>query len=127
MKIDAHQRFVLDHIAKPRIGDGVMEPWATDIRRLATFPNVLCKLSGMVTEANWHTWKSADFTPYLDIVFEAFGADRVMIGSDWPVCTASASYARVMSVAIDYIGRLSPNEQKMALGENASKFYGVHE
>jgi len=120
------QRFVLDHIAKPRIKDGVMEPWATDIRRLAAFPNVSCKVSGMVTEAQWHAWRSADFLPYLDIVFETFGADRVMIGSDWPVCTLSAPYGQVISVVTEYIRRLSIHEQEMVLGKNVSQFYCIH-
>ena len=121
------QRFVLDHVAKPRIKDGVMEPWARDIRRLAAFPNISCKASGMVTEAQWHAWKPADFSPYLDIVFEAFGTDRVMIGSDWPVCTLSAPYEQVMSVVTDYIRRLTIDEQEKVLGKNASEYYRVHD
>ncbi len=121
------QRFVLDHIAKPPIKDGVMEPWGRDIRQLAGFPNVSCKISGMVTEADWHGWKAGDFTPYLDVVFEAFGANRVMIGSDWPVCTVSAPYDRVMSITMDYTGQLSDHEQKMVLGQNASAFYGIRQ
>lgn len=120
------QRFVLDHIAKPHIKDGVMEPWIVDIRRLAYFSNVACKISGMVTEADWHNWKPDDFTPYLDVVFEAFGADRVMIGSDWPVCTVSAPFHRVMSVAMDYVRRLSDHEQKRVLGQNALTFYRIY-
>src|SRR5580692_11044082 len=78
------QRFVLDHIAKPEIADGLMEPWDRDIRELAKFENVWCKLSGMVTEARWRQWKPDGFRPYLDVIFEAFGAERLMIGSDWP-------------------------------------------
>jgi L-fuconolactonase len=119
------QRFVLDHIAKPHIKDGVMEPWGEDIRRLAGFPNVACKVSGMVTEADWRGWKPVDFAPYLEAVFEAFGADRVMIGSDWPVCTVSAPYKRVMSIVMDYVRRLSVHEQKMVLGQNAIAFYRI--
>ncbi len=119
------QRFVLDHIAKPHVKDGVMEPWVEDIRRLAHFSHVACKISGMVTEADWHDWKPDDFTPYLDVVFEAFGADRVMIGSDWPVCTVSAPYDQVMLIAMDYVSRLSDHEQKMVLGQNAAAFYRI--
>ena len=83
------QPFVLDHIAKPRIAEGLFSPWQEDLRQLAKFPNVSCKLSGMVTEARWKQWRPADFHRYLDIVFEAFGPTRLMIGSDWPVCTLS--------------------------------------
>jgi len=125
MKIDAHQRFVLDHIAKPLIKAGVREPWATDLRRLAAFPNVWCKASGLVTEADWHAWQPSDFAPYLDVVFEAFGVERVMIGSDWPVCTVSAPYGRVMSIVTDYVRRFSPAEQARVLGQNAQEFYGL--
>jgi L-fuconolactonase len=119
------QRFVLDHIAKPHIKDGLVEPWAADLRKLAAFPNVCAKVSGMVTEANWRAWKPSDFAPYLDVVFEAFGTKRIMIGSDWPVCTVAAAYRQVMSIVTDYIGKFSLNEQKMILGENAHSFYRI--
>jgi L-fuconolactonase len=119
------QRFVLDHIAKPLIKDGILEPWATDLRKLAAFPNVLAKASGMVTEANWSTWKPGDFTPYLDVVFELFGVERVMIGSDWPVCTVAATYGQVMSIVADFIRQFSLDEQEQILGENARRFYGL--
>ena len=119
------QPFVLDHIAKPPIGGGVLEPWATDIRRLATFPNVHCKLSGMVTEADWKRWRPDGFRPYLDVVFEAFGPQRLMIGSDWPVCSLVAPYSRVMSIVADYVQDMPAAQQRMILGENALSFYGV--
>jgi L-fuconolactonase len=119
------QRFVLDHIAKPLIKDGILEPWATDLRKLAAFPNVFCKVSGMVTEANWRVWQPSDFAPYLDVVFGAFGVKRIMIGSDWPVCTVSADYGQVMSIVMDYIHQFSFDEQKMVLGENARSFYEI--
>jgi L-fuconolactonase len=121
------QRFVLDHIAKPAVKDGWLEPWASDIRRLAAFPNVFCKASGMVTEADWRSWEAAQFRPYLDVVFEAFGTERMMIGSDWPVCTVSAPYARVMAVVVDYIQRYTPRERDMILGENAVRAYGLRD
>ena len=120
-----HQRFVLDHIAKPLIKDGILEPWATDLRKLAAFPNVFCKVSGMVTEANWQAWEPADFTPYLAVVLDVFGAERVMIGSDWPVCTVAATYEQVISIVADYIRQFSPDQQKRILGENARRFYGI--
>jgi L-fuconolactonase len=119
------QPFVLDHISKPLIKDGILEPWATDLRHLAAFPNVYCKVSGMVTEADWHAWKPGDFTPYLDVVFEAFGTERIMIGSDWPVCTVAGTYSEVMHIALDYVVQLSETEQTDVLGNNATSFYGV--
>jgi L-fuconolactonase len=119
------QPFVVDHIAKPLIKDGVREPWATDLRRLAENPHVYCKVSGMVTEADWHAWQPADFQPYLDSVFEAFGPERIMLGSDWPVCTVAGSYADIVSIIVDYIQQFSADEQAGILGGNAIKFYGL--
>jgi L-fuconolactonase len=119
------QPFVLDHIAKPRISEGTMEPWATDIRKLARYPNVCCKVSGMVTEAEWHHWTLTDFAPYLDVVFEAFGAARLMIGSDWPVCTLAGDYSTVLGVVTDYIAQLSAEEQAAVMGRTAIGFYGL--
>ena len=92
------QRFVLDHLAKPPIKSGEIDEWAEGIRRLAEFPNVYCKLSGLVTEADWQHWKPEHITPYLDVAFQAFGPDRLMIGSDWPVCLVAAGYGRAMGV-----------------------------
>ncbi len=121
------QRFVLDHIAKPHIRAGLIEPWASDIRRLAAFPNVFCKLSGMVTEANWKAWRPAQLEPYLDVVFESFGAGRLMIGSDWPVCTVAGPYEHVMAVVVDYIRRYTLRDQEMILSETAVRAYGLNE
>ena len=119
------QVFVLDHMAKPPIKSGELEPWATGLRALAAFPNVACKASGMVTEADWTRWRPADLRPYLDVVFEAFGTERVMIGSDWPVCTLAASYEETMGVVTEYIGNLSAPERGLVLGENAMRWYGI--
>jgi L-fuconolactonase len=119
------QPFVLDHLAKPLIKEGIREPWATYLRRLAENPNVYCKVSGMVTEADWHAWQPADFQPYLDIVFEAFGPERIMWGSDWPVCTVAAPYAAIAGIIVDYIQQFSADEQAGVLGRNAMKFYGL--
>jgi L-fuconolactonase len=119
------QHFVLDHIAKPLIAEGRMDSWDRDIKELAKFENVFCKLSGMVTEARWHDWKPGDFRPYLDVVVNTFGPSRLMIGSDWPVCTASAPYSRTMALVRDYIGTLTPDEQHSMLGECCSRFYCV--
>jgi len=121
------QPFVVDHLSKPLIKAHQLEPWASEIRRLAELPNVYCKVSGMVTEADWHGWKPADFTPYLDVVFESFGTKRVMVGSDWPVCTLAASYTRVMQLAADYLRKLSKDEQAAVWSQNAMRFYGLPE
>ena len=119
------QPFVLDHIAKPFIRDGVVSPWREDLRRLASFPNVTCKLSGMVTEARWQEWRPADMHPYLDTVLEAFGPSRLMIGSDWPVCLLAGDYDRTMSVVVDWTSRLSAAERDGILGGNAARVYAL--
>ena len=117
------QPFVLDHIAKPCIKDGRLEPWGAGIRRLAAMPNVFCKVSGMVTEADWQDWQQIDFQPYLELVFEAFGPERIMFGSDWPVCTVAASYAAVLDLVAAYVRQLSASEQARVWGETAQEFY----
>jgi L-fuconolactonase len=117
------QRFVLDHLAKPDIKSGSLQPWARGIRELAAFPNVCCKLSGLVTEADWDQWKPEHITPYIDVAFECFGPDRLMIGSDWPVCTVAASYARVMDLVKDYLSRQPTQVQAAVRGENARRFW----
>lgn len=119
------QPFVLDHIAKPLIAGGLVEPWDRDIRELATFDNVSCKLSGMVTEAEWKEWEPADFRPYLDVVFEAFGPDRLMVGSDWPVCTLSGDYSATLGIVREYIGQLDSSVQEDILGLNCAEIYRV--
>jgi L-fuconolactonase len=119
------QKFVLDHLAKPLIRTQEIEPWAKQIRMLARNPNVCCKLSGLVTEANWTNWQPADFDPYLDCAFEAFGADRLMFGSDWPVCLLAASYSQVRKVVEQYIARFHPGSQANIFGLNAIQFYGL--
>ena len=117
------QRFVLDHMAKPPIKTGKIEKWAEGIRRLAQSRNVLCKLSGLVTEADWQRWKPEHITPYLDIAFEAFGPERLMIGSDWPVCLVSASYATAMNVVQTWLRQFPPATQDAILGGNAQRFW----
>lgn len=119
------QRFVLDHLAKPLVKEGRISPWREDFRRLARYPNVYCKVSGLVTEAAWNQWKSADFTPYLEVAFEAFGPDRLMIGSDWPVCTVSAEYGAAMRLVTDYLKPLPVEAREKVLGANAARFYGI--
>jgi L-fuconolactonase len=119
------QPFVLDHIAKPGIAEETVSPWQDDLHRLAKFPNVVCKLSGMVTEARWKQWQPVDFEHYLDVVVDAFGVSRLMIGSDWPVCILSGNYASVMNIVIDYIKKFPPDTQAAILGENCAAFYGI--
>jgi len=122
-----YQRFVLDHIGKPRISYTSLEPWKSLITELAEYPGVYCKVSGMVTEADWKNWKIEDFQPYLDTVFEAFGAERILFGSDWPVCTVAASYKDVFGLVKNYIEKFSPDEQNKIMGENAARIYRLND
>jgi L-fuconolactonase len=117
------QRFVLDHLAKPPIKSGAVDSWARGIRELASFPNLYAKVSGLVTEADWQAWKPEDIRPYLDEAFKCFGPSRLMIGSDWPVCTVAASYDRAMNLVKDYLSNHAPAEREAVLGGNAAKFW----
>ena len=117
--------FVLDHIAKPLIKNGEIQPWATDIRNLAELSNVSCKVSGMVTEADWRNWEKADFRPYLDVVFEAFGTERLLYGSDWPVCLVAAEYEGAKGILTDYLSMFSDSELQRVMGKNAVEFYSL--
>ncbi len=119
------QPFVVDHLAKPRIAASAIEGWGRDIRAIARHENVCCKVSGMVTEAARQGWKRADFTPYLDVVLEAFGPERLMFGSDWPVCLLAGEYTDVATIPRDYFSRLSATEQRMIWGGTAARFYGL--
>jgi L-fuconolactonase len=121
------QRFVLDHLAKPPIKSGEINSWAHGIRRLAAFPNVFGKLSGLVTEADWQRWKPSEFVPYLDIAFECFGANRLMIGSDWPVCLVAADYTGVMEVVKNYLDGQSAEVRDAVLGGNAERFWRLRQ
>ncbi|RPH92587.1 MAG: amidohydrolase [Calditrichaeota bacterium] len=119
------QRFVLDHIAKPCIRDHLLSPWAEQIHRLAEYDNVWCKVSGMVTEADWKAWTPRDFRPFLDVVFEAFGVQRIMFGSDWPVCTVAASYQQVFELFDHYIQAFSADEKASLFGLNCVRAYDL--
>lgn len=116
-------RFVLDHAAKPPIRSGTLEPWARQLRQLAAHPSVTCKLSGLVTEADWGRWQVADLQPYADVVLEAFGPQRVMAGSDWPVCELAASYAQVWDTTTALISALPDVEQAEVLAGVAARTY----
>jgi L-fuconolactonase len=120
------QKFVLDHIAKPDIRNRIFSPWERQIKELATNQNLYCKLSGMVTEADLKGWKKDDFKPFLDVIFESFGPWRLMIGSDWPVCTLSAAYRDTMEIVTDYIRTLNREEKDAILGNNAISVYNLN-
>ena len=119
------QKFVIDHIAKPLIKEGKTDEWKKEIQAIARCENVWCKISGLVTEADWKSWKPENFTPYLDVVTEAFGTKRIMFGSDWPVCLVAASYSQVLNIVTDYFSDFSPDEQNAFFGENATNFYNL--
>jgi L-fucono-1,5-lactonase len=119
------QRFVLDHIAKPDIKLQRKDNWEHYIRSLAQNQNVFCKLSGMVTEADWKLWRPADFQYYLDVVFDVFGPARLMFGSDWPVCLLAASYGQVVQLVSDYVLANCPAQLENIFGANAARFYNL--
>ena len=116
-------RFVLDHLAKPAIAAGLFEPWASDLARLAALPNVVCKLSGLVTEADWATWTARDLRAYTDRALALFGPERIVYGSDWPVCTLAADYDRVVRVAEELTTGLTAIERSAVFGGNAARTY----
>ena len=126
VKIFPEQKFVMDHIAKPYIKSGEIEQWKKDIEKFKPCENVYCKISGMVTEAEWNNHSLQTFKPYLDIVTETFGTKRLMYGSDWPVClVATSSYKEVYKIAEQYFNAFSKDEQKDILGNNATQFYNL--
>jgi L-fuconolactonase len=117
------QPFVIDHIAKPNIKTGEIDSWKKQLNEVATYPNVYCKISGMVTEADWQSWQKEDFTKYLDSIVEAFGTDRIMYGSDWPVCTLAADYQAQFNIVNEYFANFTKTEQTNFFGGNAAHFY----
>mgnify|MGYP001124409279 FL=1 len=118
-------RLVIDHLAKPYIKTGDVDNWAKQMRAIAQHPHVYCKLSGMITEADWNNWEPAHFAPFLEVCLEAFGPDRLLFGSDWPVCQVAGSYSQVKGIVTDFISHLSPTEQAKIMGGNAIAFYGL--
>lgn len=119
------QKFVIDHLAKPYVKDIKIEPWKTDIRQLAQHENVFCKISGFITEADRTDWKKEDFYPYFDVVVESFGINRIMFGSDWPVCIARTEYSNVLSILEEYFAPFTKNERDRFFGGNAIEFYNL--
>ncbi|MFI9100183.1 amidohydrolase family protein [Streptomyces fildesensis] len=117
--------FVLDHLGKPPIASGELRPWADAVRQLATLPNTVCKLSGMITEADWETWTTTGLAPYADTVLDAFGPDRLMFGSDWPVCRLAGSYTQVVDTARELTGSLGPAEREAVFSGTATRVYGL--
>ena len=117
------QAFVIDHIAKPDIKSGTIASWKKDITEIAKAENVMCKISGMVTEADWNHWQTTDLKPYLDVIFESFSANNLMFGSDWPVCNLAADYSKVVKTLEDYISQLSNQDQQKIWSNNAKSFY----
>lgn len=119
------QKFVLDHIAKPGISEGLDDQWVNNIKELALNPNVSCKVSGMVTETTNFQWQQEDFHPFIDVVLDAFGWRRIMYGSDWPVCLLGGDYKEVITIVTDYISKLPENEKAGIMGLNAKEFYSL--
>lgn len=121
--------FVIDHIAKPYIKDKKINTWSNYMRQMAAEPHVYCKVSGMVTEADWYHWKPQELYPYLDVIFEAFGVERLLFGSDWPVCLVAGEYPQVVGLLRDYMTHVgfSSYEQAKVMGKNAMRFYRLEE
>jgi L-fuconolactonase len=119
------QTFILDHLAKPNIKAKEIDSWKSQIEVISAAPNISCKLSGMVTEADWADWAAKDFTPYLQTVFDYFGVERVLFGSDWPVCLLAAEYKKVLQLVQDFTANLSKEEQTRIFGANACEIYNL--
>ena len=120
-----NQKFVIDHMAKPYIKDGFFDGWASQMKEISKHKNVLCKVSGMITEADFKSWTDAQLNPYLETVFNAFGTDRILFGSDWPVCLVAGNYKEVKDIVTNFISKFSKAEQNAIMGENAIKFYNL--
>ena len=117
------QKFILDHCAKPYIMDGKIKTWQAHLEKLSRFENVACKVSGLTTEADWNTWSKTTINPYLDVVFDAFGSERTLFGSDWPVSLLAGKYALTVGLIEDYISKFSQVEQQQIMGLNAKNWY----
>lgn len=119
------QKFVIDHIAKPYIKDGFYDGWAALMKAIGKYPNVYCKLSGMTTEADYNNWTPEQIEPYMQLVLDAFGASRILFGSDWPVCLVAGNYTKTKELVTNFIAKLSSEEQNAIMGGNAIKFYNL--
>ena len=120
-----YQHLVIDHMAKPDFKGGDIKAWEKHMRAIAQEPHVYCKLSGLVTEADWKNWEPAHFAPFLDVAMDAFGTERLIFGSDWPVCQLAGSYTQVKQLITDYISQLTETEQANIMGGNAVRFYNL--
>jgi len=120
-----NQRFVIDHIAKPYIKEGLFDDWAALMSKIAEHENVYCKWSGMITEADYTSWKPEQIHPYMDLILNTFGSDRIMYGSDWPVCLVAGNYGQVKKLVTDFITQLSSAERAGIMGQNAIEFYNL--
>jgi len=120
------QKFVIDHLAKPTVKEKKIDEWKKDIEAIAEYQNVCCKISGLVTEADWKNWNKDDLTPYIDVVVNAFGTDRIMFGSDWPVCLLAASYRKMLDIVKDYFSSFSKEDREKFFGGNAINFYNLN-
>jgi len=119
------QKFVIDHLGKPSVKRKEISEWRTEITRLAAYQNTYCKISGLVTEAEWRSWRYRDFKPFIDVVVNAFGTDRIMFGSDWPISLIAARYEEVLAIVENYFSRFSPKDKEMFYRQNAINFYGL--
>jgi L-fuconolactonase len=119
------QPFVIDHLAKPALKTKEITAWARYMQSIAANANVYCKISGLITEADWCNWQASDFKPYLDVVFDSFGMRRIMFGSDWPVCLLAGTYGQVVALVDDYLKTRSTAEKDNIFGGNAARFYGL--
>ncbi|NJY63546.1 amidohydrolase family protein [Salinimicrobium sp. CDJ15-81-2] len=119
------QKFVLDHMGKPNISGKPDKEWVNNMHQLGEFGNVWCKISGLVTETKDFSWKKTDFYPFLEVVYEAFGTDRLMFGSDWPVCLSAANYKEVVGVVEEFFSSASKEDKEKIFGTNASEFYNL--
>ena len=119
------QKFVIDHIAKPYIKDGFYDGWAALMKAIGKYPNAYCKLSGMTTEADYNNWTPEQIEPYMQLVLDAFGASRILFGSDWPVCLVAGNYTKTKELVTNFIAKLSSQEQAAIMGGNAMQFYNL--
>jgi len=120
-----NQKFVIDHIAKPYIKDGFYDGWASLMKAISEYPNVYCKLSGMTTEADYNNWTSEQIEPYMQLVLDSFGANRILFGSDWPVCLVAGNYTKTKELVTNFIAKLNSEEQAAIMGGNAIEFYNL--